>query len=140
MKHTSVQKILIADDSGPVRELLARIFARSGYDVSTSNDGEDALMQFHRHNPDLLITDVDMPRINGFELCERVRLVSDIPIVLMTASDLNDGKFIQTAVEAGADAILTKPFDLEEVLAQIEALLAKSKAIADEKSQRQRAP
>ena len=123
---TFIQRLLIADDDKPMRELLGDLFTRSGYDVRTSCDGVDALRQFYCETPDLLITDLNMPRINGYELCRRVRLVSNIPIVMMTFSDLGDGTVVRTALAAGADSILCKPFNLEELLTQVEARLTRS--------------
>lgn len=125
MAQTSVQKLLIAEDYKPVRELLANLFMRSGFDVHTSCDGTDAIRKFYREKPDILITDLNLPRMNGYELCQRVRLVSNIPIIVMTGSGLGDGTIIQTAIAAGADAILSKPFSLGEIRAQIEGLLAR---------------
>ena len=122
---TLIRRVLIADDDKPMRRLLGNLFTRSGYDVRMYCDGVDALRQFYCETPDLLITDLNMPRINGYELCRRVRLVSNIPIIVMTGSDLGDGAIIQTAIAAGADAILSKPFSLGEIRAQIEGLLAR---------------
>ena len=131
MRHTFCQKLLIADDDKPTRELLADVFTRSGYYVRTTGDGAEALQQIYREIPDLLITDLNMPRINGYQLCERVRLISKIPIFVLTGSDLGDGSVIKTAAAAGADAILSKPFNLKGILAQVETLLATSKCLED---------
>ena len=125
------QKLLIADDDKHTRELLADIFTRSGYSVRTSCDGADALRQFHSENPDLLITDLNMPQINGYDLGQKVRSISKIPIFVLTGSDLGDGRVSRTAFAAGANTVLGKPFSLEEILAQVEALLASSKALED---------
>lgn len=131
MGHIIVQRLLVVDDDRPTRELLAEIFTRSGYYVRTSGDGADALQQFYRENPDLLITDLNIPLLNGYELCQRVRMISKIPIFVLTGSDLGDGSVIRTAVAAGANAILSKPFNLEEILAKVEALLDRSQAFED---------
>ena len=121
MQQAVVQKILIADDQQLIRELLSKIFTRSGYNVRTSEDGADALRQFNCEDPDLLITDLNMPEIDGYELCQRVRSVSDIPIMLITASSNRSVK--RKALLAGANAFLTKPIDLEEIKLMVYALI-----------------
>jgi len=121
MEQTVAQKILIADDQQLIRELLSKIFTRSGYYVRTSEDGADALRQFNCEDPDLLITDLNMPEIDGYELCQRVRSVSNIPIMLITACSNSSVK--RKALSAGANAFLTKPINLEEIKLQVHALL-----------------
>ncbi len=121
MEQTVAQKILIADDQQLIRELLSKIFTHSGYYVRTSEDGADALRQFNCEDPDLLITDLNMPEIDGYELCQRVRSVSDIPIMLITACSNSSVK--RKALSAGANAFLTKPINLEEIKLQVHALL-----------------
>ena len=121
MERTGVQKILIADDHRLIRELLSKIFTGSGYHVRTSEDGADALRKFNCEDPDLLITDLNMPEIDGYELCQRVRSVSDIPIMLITACSNSSAK--RKALSAGANAFLTKPINLEEIKLQVYALL-----------------
>ena len=121
MEQTVVQKILIADDHQLIRELLSKILTLSGYYVRTSEDGADALRQFNCEDPDLLITDLNMPEIDGYELCQRVRSVSDIPIMLITACTNRSAK--RKALSAGANAFLTKPIDLEEIKLLVYALL-----------------
>ena len=121
MEQTVVQKILIADDHQLIRELLSKIFTRSGYNVRTSEDGADALRQFSCESPDLLITDLNMPQMDGYELCQRVRAVSDIPIMLITACTNTSVK--RKALSAGANVFLTKPINFEEIKLLVYALL-----------------
>jgi len=121
MEQIVVQKILIADDHQLIRELLSKIFTRSGYNVRTSEDGADALRQFSCESPDLLITDLNMPQMDGYELCQRVRAVSDIPIMLITACTNTSVK--RKALSAGANVFLTKPINFEEIKLLVYALL-----------------
>ena len=121
MEQTVVQKILIADDHQLIRELLSKIFTRSGYNVRTSEDGADALRQFSCESPDLLITDLNMPQMDGYELCQRVRSVSDIPIMLITACTNTSVK--RKALSAGANVFLTKPINFEEIKLLVYSLL-----------------
>ena len=72
-----------------------------------------------------------MPQINGYDLCQKVRSTSKIPIFVLTGSDLGDGRVSRTAFAAGANTVLGKPFSLEEILAQVEVLLASSKTLED---------
>lgn len=96
-----------------------------GYEVLTSSDCIEALIQFSLEAPDLFITDVNMPGMGGRELCRKVRALSTLPIIVMSASSLSDEDKAE-AFRNGADAFLVKPFDLAELRTQIETLLAKT--------------
>lgn len=115
--------ILAADDEPTVREVLTRVLTRAGHEVLTAPDGETALRMFRTHRPDLLLTDVDMPLINGFLLCDEVRRGRrrpHTPVVLVTGViDPQDHR----ARQVGANAVLVKPFTAEELLACVEAQL-----------------
>ena len=113
-------KILVADDYRELREFIVDLLERRGYEVSSAADGVDALAQFERDTPDLLITDLAMPGKNGIELSMAIRRSSSVPIVVMSAYGAGCRS---RALKSGADAFVSKPFDLAEFLAKIEALL-----------------
>ena len=115
------QQILIVDDCDEIRKCMSEVLKRSGYEVVTAVDGHDALAQFALVRPDLLVTDLEMPRMDGFELCRKLRAFSSVPIIVVTAQLSGDESI--KAFEAGANACLSKPFDLGEFAAQVRRLL-----------------
>ena len=121
-----METMQIVEDHHLVLSLLKGILERSGYDVIPSYDGVEALSQFQLEQPDLLITDLMLPGLDGYELCRSVRELSNIPILVVTGGIEKDG--LDRAIRAGADSFLKKPFDIAELLAQIDALLAKHRA------------
>ena len=116
MRH----KILVVDDCREFRELILDYLERRGYEVSSAGDGYDAIEQFERDSPDLLITDLAMPGKNGMQLSQAIRRSSSVPIVVMSA---HGAGWRSRVFRSGADAFVSKPFDLAEFLAKIEALL-----------------
>ena len=114
-------KVLVVDDRQEIRDLLADILKTRGYQVSTATDGYDALTQFALDRPDLLITDLTMPGMDGYELCRITRGISSVPIMVITAQLGGDEK--SKALAAGADVLVSKPFDLGEFWSQVEALV-----------------
>jgi two-component system, OmpR family, response regulator MprA len=114
--------ILIVDDESRVTSALRRVLAYEGYTVSTAADGENALAIARTRPPDLVILDIMLPRINGLEVCRRLRAADDeVAILMLTARDTVADRV--TGLETGADDYLVKPFALEELLARIKALL-----------------
>lgn len=114
--------ILVAEDEAPLRELLIISLDRAGYQVHPSKDGQEALEKFDDLPVvSLVLMDVMMPRMNGFELCKELRKRSDVPIVMLTA--LNRADDIVRGFELGADDYITKPFTFREVEARILAIL-----------------
>jgi len=119
-----VALILTADDDPAALEIMERILERAGHQVITVADGESALRQIREHRPDLVLTDVDMPLINGFLLCDEVRHdahLSLTPVILATGVINPDD---HRAVEVGASAVLVKPFAGKELLEMVEDHLA----------------
>ena len=114
-------KILVVDDCPQIRKFVADTLKHRGYEVATADDGHGAILQFELDKPDLLITDLTMPRMDGYELCRIIRRSSSVPIVVMTAQR-GVGEPLK-ALGAGADVFVLKPFDVGGFLAQVEALL-----------------
>jgi two-component system response regulator MprA len=123
-------KILVVDDERAVRESLRRALALEGYEVDLAADGEDALEQVHRAEPDALILDVLMPGVDGLEVSRRLRRSgSKVPILMLTARDAIENRV--EGLDAGADDYVTKPFALEELLARVRALLRRATGAED---------
>ena len=114
-------QILIVDDCDAIRECMAEVLKKRGYEVATAVDGHDALAQFALVRPDLVVTDLAMPRMDGFELCRQLRWISSVPIIVVTGQV--SGEESIKVFEAGADACLFKPFDLVAFIGQVRRLL-----------------
>ena len=113
--------ILVIDDDIHLCRILEITFTVEGASVLTANDGHEGLQQFYKHRPDLVILDVNMPGMNGWETCYQIRLLSDIPIIMLTT--LNADKEMIRGLDAGADDFISKPFSAEVLLARIRAVL-----------------
>ena len=113
------QNVLVVDDQPEIRNLMVEILKKRGYQVSTASDGHDALTQFSLARPDLVITDLTMPGLNGYQLCRIIRRISSVPVLVMSAQMGTE----DMAYRMGADAFIPKPFDLEDLWAEIEELL-----------------
>jgi putative two-component system response regulator len=116
--------ILVVDDERPNRELLVRLLRRHDYTVESVEDGEAALAAVERNRPDLILLDVRMPGLDGFEVCRRIKqrpATRLTPVVLVTG--LNDRQHKVKGIEAGADDFLSKPFDEEELTARVRSLV-----------------
>ncbi len=124
------QRILIADDEPQITRVLRTGLATRGYDVRAAADGESALDTFNDWHPDLIVTDLSMPNMDGLELCRRLRLVSQIPIIVLSVK--GEEKIKVEALDAGADDYVTKPFGIEELLARVRAALRRSPSPSDD--------
>jgi two-component system response regulator MprA len=119
------EHVLIIDDDEKIISMLKRALAFEGYRVSTAMDGHAGLQQLAQGTPDLIILDVMMPHLDGWEVCRRIRESgSTVPILMLTAKD--DISSRVTGLDIGADDYLVKPFALEELLARIRALLRRN--------------
>jgi two-component system KDP operon response regulator KdpE len=118
------RRILIVDDEPQITRVLRTGLATRGYDVRVAADGETALDTFNDWPPDLVITDLSMPNMNGLELCRRLRLISQIPIIVLSVR--GEEKMKVEALDAGADDYVTKPFGIEELLARVRASLRRA--------------
>jgi two-component system, OmpR family, response regulator RpaB len=121
--HNKVH-VLVVDDEKMIRSLLKMSLQRMGYEVTTADDGAEALELFQSHAFDLVLLDILMPNVDGFTVCSEVRRVSDVPVVMLTA--LNRPDDIVRGLELGADNYITKPFTFKEVEARIRAILRRT--------------
>lgn len=119
------QRILVVDDEPAVREALRRSLAFEGYGTQTAVDGLDALDKADSYHPDLIILDIQMPRMDGLTAARRLRAAgSTTPVLMLTARDTVGDRV--TGLDAGADDYLVKPFELDELFARVRALLRRS--------------
>lgn len=129
-KALEKQLVMVVDDSITVRKVTTRMLERHGYEVLTAKDGVDALAQLQEHHPDVLLLDVEMPRMDGFELATNVRndgRLKDIPIIMITSRTAN--KHRQRAMNIGVNVYLGKPFNEGDLLGNIESLLSEQAEI-----------
>jgi two-component system response regulator MprA len=123
-------RILVVDDDRAVRESLRRSLQFNGYQVELASDGVQAMEQITAQRPDAVVLDVMMPRLDGLEVCRRLRSTGDdLPILVLTARDAVSDRV--AGLDAGADDYLPKPFALEELLARLRALLRRATNEAD---------
>ena len=118
------QKILVADDEASIRRILETRLKMVGYDVVTAEDGEEAVEVFNKTNPDLVVLDVMMPKMDGYGVTREIRRTSDIPIIILTA--LGDVSERITGLELGADDYVIKPFSPKELEARVKAVLRRT--------------
>ncbi|HEX6507283.1 MAG TPA: response regulator transcription factor [Chloroflexota bacterium] len=118
-------RILVADDEATLRDFISRNLQARGFTVLQASNGLEAFAVWETEEPELLILDVMMPRMDGLEVCRRVREHSHVPIIVLTALDAEDDKV--AALDLGADDYLTKPFGVEELLARVRAALRRSR-------------
>jgi OmpR family response regulator RpaB len=115
------EKILVVDDEASIRRILETRLSMIGYDVVTAGDGEEALEIFRKAEPDLVVLDVMMPKLDGYGVCQELRKESDVPIIMLTA--LGDVADRITGLELGADDYVVKPFSPKELEARIRSVL-----------------
>ena len=118
------QKILVADDEASIRRILETRLKMVGYDVVTAEDGEEAVEVFNKTNPDLVVLDVMMPKMDGYGVTREIRRTSDVPIIILTA--LGDVSERITGLELGADDYVIKPFSPKELEARVKAVLRRT--------------
>jgi DNA-binding response OmpR family regulator len=116
-----VAKILLVEDETSLQATIAYNLKKAGYEISTAADGESALELARNQHPDLVLLDVMLPTIDGFDVCRNIRRTSGVPIIILTAR--NDEIDRVVGLEIGADDYLTKPFSMRELLARVKALL-----------------
>jgi two-component system KDP operon response regulator KdpE len=117
-------RVLVVDDEPQITRVLRTVLSSQGYDVRTAAEGEAALANFKEWNPELVITDLYMPHMNGVELCRRIRALSSVPIIVLSVKGEERTKV--EALDSGADDYVTKPFGTEELMARVRAALRRS--------------
>ncbi len=126
------RRILVVDDEPQITRVLRTTLSSQNYDIRVANDGETALEIMKDWSPDLVITDLAMPHMDGLELCKRIRGASEIPIIVLSVKEQERTKV--KALDAGADDYVTKPFGIGELLARVRANLRRAPAVPDEGS------
>jgi two-component system KDP operon response regulator KdpE len=121
---TRAKRILLAEDEVALLDFVSRNLRARGFEVLEASNGLEAMALWERENPHLLILDIMMPRMDGLEVCRRVREHSAVPIIVLTALDAESDKV--AALDLGADDYLTKPFGVEELLARVRAVLRRT--------------
>jgi two-component system KDP operon response regulator KdpE len=127
---TEHRRILVVDDETQITRVLRTSLSSQGYDIRVANDGETALEIMKDWTPDLVITDLSMPNMDGLELCRRLRPKAKFPIIVLSVRGEERTKV--QALDAGADDYVTKPFGIEELLARVRANLRRAPAVAGE--------
>ena len=115
------QKILIVDDDNNIAELISLYLTKECYDTKIVNDGEQALIAFEHYKPNMLLLDLMLPGIDGYQVCREIRAKSDVPIIMLSAKGEVFDKVL--GLELGADDYLLTPFDSEELVARVKAVL-----------------
>jgi two-component system, OmpR family, response regulator len=123
----STPTILLVDDEDSVRKVLAFPLEKDGYEVVQAADGEEALARFGERDIDLVVLDIMLPKLDGLEVCKRLRATSTVPIIMLTARDDELDKVI--GLELGADDYITKPFSIREFRSRVRALLRRATAL-----------
>ncbi len=118
------KKILIVDDDINICELLRLYLEKDGFNTLIANDGFQAVQAAESYNPDLILLDIMMPRLDGWQVCREIRKNSNVPIIMLTAKGETFDKVL--GLELGADDYITKPFDTKEVIARIKAVLRRT--------------
>ena len=116
-----MKKILIADDNEDIIDILSNYIEREGYETVVAMDGEEALQLFEKEQPVLVLLDIMMPKIDGYEVCRTIRKSSNVPIILVTARGEDFERVM--GLDIGADDYIVKPFSPNEVMARVRAVL-----------------
>ena len=119
-------RVLVVDDEADIRKLVAELLRRAGHDVVEAENGRVGLRALHASPPDLVLLDVSMPEMDGWQTLERIRDLSDVPVVMLTAR--GDELERVRGLQAGADDYVVKPFGRQELLARVQALLRRAAA------------
>ena len=116
----SLGKVLVVDDDNNICELLKLYLEKDGYSVMISHDGEEAVVKFNALKPDVVLLDIMLPGLDGWQVCREIRKKSNVPIIMITAKSETFDKVL--GLELGADDYVVKPFDTKEVIARIKAV------------------
>jgi two-component system response regulator MtrA len=118
------ERVLLVEDDASIRELTSAGLARAGFVVESAGDGREALDRFARSAPDVVVLDLMLPSLDGYDVCRQIRATSQVPIVMLSAR--TDTVDVVVGLEVGADDYVTKPFELPELIARIRAVLRRS--------------
>ena len=121
-------RVLVVDDEPQITRVLRTVLSSQGYQVRTAAEGETALSNFVEWHPELVITDLYMPHMDGLELCKRIRALSNVPIIVLSVKGEERSKV--EALDSGADDYVTKPFGIDELLARVRAALRRGSGTA----------
>lgn len=127
-----MKKILVVDDEKPISDIVKFNLEKEGFEVVTAFDGEEALEKVEEENPDLIVLDLMLPKMDGLEVCREVRKTRDIPIIMVTAKDQEIDKVL--GLELGADDYVTKPFSNRELVARVKANVRRQASIQSNES------
>ncbi len=120
MSQTKQMKVLIVDDDSHIRDVINFALEQEGYKTAEASDGKEALQRFAQFQPDLMVLDVMMPEMDGFEVCREIRKSSDIPVLFLSAKNEEIDRII--GLEIGGDDYISKPFSPRELIARIRAI------------------
>jgi len=120
----SKQKILVVDDDSNIAELVSLYLTKEGFETEKASNGKEAMVKIGKMNPDLVILDVMMPEMDGYETCREIRKTSSLPVVFLTAKGETFDKVL--GLELGADDYIVKPFDNKELVARVKAILRRT--------------
>lgn len=126
------EKILIVEDEPALQETLAYNLEHQGYSVESAGDGQSAILKARASNPDLILLDIMLPGMDGFEVCRMLRKEMNVPILMLTARDDEIDRVV--GLEVGADDYLTKPFSMRELIARVKALLRRVRIMQEQSS------
>ena len=124
------QKILIVDDDNNIAELISLYLTKECYDTKIVNDGEEALVAFDTYNPNLILLDLMLPGIDGYQVCREIRAKANVPIIMLSAKGEIFDKVL--GLELGADDYILKPFDSKELVARVKAVLRRYQPVKAE--------
>ena len=124
MPTNDKSRVLVVDDEPQITRVLRTVLTSQGYQVQTAGEGMAAMLNFTEWHPELVITDLFMPRMDGLELCKRIRAVSSVPIIVLSVKGEERTKV--EALDSGADDYVTKPFGIDELMARVRAALRRA--------------
>ncbi len=127
------KKVLIVDDDTNICELLRLYLEKDGFDTCIANDGEAAIVKFNVEEPDMVLLDIMLPKLDGWQVCRTIRKTSNVPIIMLTAKGETFDKIL--GLDLGADDYVTKPFDSKEVVARVRAVLRRT-SVGDESTEK----
>jgi DNA-binding response OmpR family regulator len=126
-------RVLVIDDDDDIRGLVAELLQRAGLEVEQASDGRAGLRAFHQSSPDLVLLDVSMPELDGWETLERIRDLSDVPVMMLTARGAELERV--RGLQAGADDYMVKPFGRQELVARVQAMLRRARTSGEERQE-----